>query len=153
MKSVEALANKAYTSILGALGSGASGSVSDNYLSQTNAAPVAPGTTATWGSSAFVSRTGRVEISAQMTLSKNGGTLAAGDVVTFTLLRDATPIGGQSRDSALANGADAIANGNLVWVDTSVPGASHTYAIVATITGGHTGGILTHEATIVVQDI
>ena len=153
MKSVQALANKCYTSILGALGAGSAGTPGENFLSQTNAAPVAPGATATWSSSPFVSVTGRVEISAEMTLSKNGGTLAAADVVTFTMLRDGTPIGGQSRDTARANGADAIANGDLIWVDTPVPGASHTYAIIATILGGHTGGILTHEATIVVQDI
>lgn len=153
MKSVTAIANKAYVSILGALGAGSAGTPGENYLSQTNASGVVAGATAAWTSSPFVSVTGRVEISAEMTLSKNSGTLAAGDVVIFTMLRDGTPIGGQSRDTARTNGSDVIADGDLVWVDTPVPGASHTYAIIATILGGHTAGILTHEATIVVQDI
>lgn len=151
MKPLNAVAKAAYVSVLGALGAGSAGTPGENFLSQTNAAPVSAGTTVMWTSSPFVSVTGRVDISAEMTAVE--GTLAAGDVVTFTLLRDATPIGGQSRDTAHTNSADVIAFGALVWVDTVVPGASHTYSIKAAVTGGHTAGILTHEATIVVQDI
>jgi hypothetical protein len=158
MRSVDAFANKAITSTLGQLGAGASGSVTNNELSQLNAAPVAPGVTARWDSSAFVTRTGRVEVTGSMTLSKNGGTLAAGDVVTFQLVRDSgggqVPVGSQSRVAATAAGADAVAFGSLTWIDAGpAPGSSHTYGILATIAGGHTGGILTSEAAIVVADL
>jgi hypothetical protein len=158
MKSLHALANKAFTSVLGQLGAGASGGVTNNELSQTNAAPIAPGVTARWDSSPFVPRTGRVEITGSMTLSKNGGTLAAGDVVTFQLVRDSgggqVAVGSQSRVTVTAAGADAIASGALTWIDALVtPGTTHTYGLLATIAGGHTGGILTNEAAITLSDV
>jgi hypothetical protein len=159
MKKISALAIQAFTSILGSLGAGAAGGVTNDGFSQENAAPIAPGTSARWDSSALLLSSTRVFVSGLMTLSKNGGTLAAGDVVTFQLVRDTGGgtiiIGPQVRATAVANGADAIAYAELTWIDTSVitPGTSHTYGIRATITGGHTGGVLTDEASITVFNI
>lgn len=153
MKPTAALSKASYVSILGALGQGAAGDTT-NVLAQVPAAPVAAGTSARWDSSAFVSKTGRVLIIVQMTLSKNSGTLAAGDVVAFDISKDGGGfIGPDSRATAATNGSDVVAFGALSWIDTVTPGVSHTYGIVASITGGHTGGILTGEACVTLVDV
>jgi hypothetical protein len=152
MKSVTALANKAYTSILGALGRGASGSPSGNNLSQTNAAPIGPGATVEWDSSAFVSGTGKVLVVG--TISVAPGTLADGDAVTVQIFRDGTtPVGGTSEVGAVTATGSVKAFGVATFIDTPAPGASHTYGVRASIGGGHTAQILTGDATIVVVDL
>lgn len=153
-----AVARQATLSILGSLGSGASGGVVGNNLAQTNAAPIAPSTTPHWDSSSFTPRGSRVLVIATMTASKNGGTLAAGDGVTFSLIRDVggTPVtvGGTERAAAATvTGGDVVANATLAFIDTVTPSAAHTYSIEAAPSGGHTAGILTGEASIVVIDL
>jgi hypothetical protein len=153
MKSIQALANKAYTSILGALGSGASGTPSNNEVSQLNAAPIAAGATVSWVASALVTRTGKVLVSVNMTASKNGGTLAAGDVVTFQMTRNGAPIGAQARVTATTAGGDVVATAALTWVDAlAVPGTSYAYGIIAT-PSAHTCGLLVGEAAATAIDI
>jgi hypothetical protein len=148
-----ALVRKSMLSVLGALGSGASGGVVANNLAQTNAAPIAIGALVRWDSSPFVSRTGRVLVTGSMTFSKDGGTLVAGDAVQFAIARDdATVVGGTGRAGAVAIGADVGASGSLSFIDSVTPGISHTYGIQAA-TAGHTGGVLTGEASIVVIDV
>jgi hypothetical protein len=153
VKSAQAIANKARTAILGALGRGAAGSVTNNATGQLNAAPIGPSVSATWALSAFVSATGKVFLSGQVTLSKNGGTLTAGDEVTFTLLEDGTPIGSTTKATATTDGGDVIATSSLSWVNVT-DSASHVYAIRAAITGGvHTGGFLVAAAALSAIDI
>jgi len=152
MKAAQSLANRSVTSVLGSVGRGAAGSVTNNFLSQLNAAPIGPGVSATWAISAFVSKTGNVSLAGGATLSKNGGTLAAGDVVTFTLLRDGVAIGPDQRVTATTAGSDVVATASIDWVDTGALG-SHVYAIKATIAGGHTGGFLADEASVVAIDV
>ncbi len=152
-----ALALKSLVSVLGSLGSGASGGIESNNLAQTNAAPIGPNASVHWDSSSFVSRTGRVLIIGSMALSKNGGTLAAGDSTQFALVRDVAgvpiTVGGPQRAGGVTTGGDVTSDSTLAFIDTVIPGSTHTYSISAIISGGHTGGILTGEATIVVIDL
>lgn len=147
------LTSKAIVSVLGALGAGAAGSVTNNHLSQLNAAPIAPSTTPTWTASAFTSRTGAVRVQAQMTVSKNGGTMAAGNVISYSLLRNGSAIGGTARVTAATSGSDVTAFANLAWIDNApVDGA--IYAIEAVINAGSsTAGVIASEASITVMDV
>lgn len=156
MKPISLIAKQSFLSILGTLSEAVpGGSPGHNSAALANAAPVAAGTTARFDSASFTTKTGRVQLAVSMTLSKNSGTLAAGDVVTFTIVRDsATVIGSQSRFTAATDGSDVIAFSSLAWIDSGLtPGVAHTWGIIATIAGGHTGGILALEASVAVLDI
>lgn len=150
--------NLARLAALGALGSGASGGVTNNGSTSLLGSPVAPATTVDYTSAAHICKTGRVLVIADITASKNGGTIAAGDQVTLTLQRDigGTPVqvGGDKRVGAITTGTDVAAAGSLSYVDTVTPGSTHTYSIQAAVnTAGHTAGILADEAQVTVIDL
>ncbi len=147
------IAKKSLVAVLGALGQGAAGSVTANFDNELNAAPVAAGVTAAFQGSVFTTRTGRTLVSGGMTLSKNSGTLTAGDVVTFQLTNNGTPIGPTRTVTATTAGSDVVATCAITWVDTNVAATACRYGILATITGGHTGGVLADQASITAVDL
>lgn len=157
INTMRAMSKKAQLAVLGALGNGAAGSPSNNHQAILNAAPIGPAISPSFTSAPFVSRTGSVEIIVTATLSKNGGTLAAGDTVTFTLVEDTGPgtlIGGEARVTATTSGSDVVATASLAWITGVTPGVSHVYSVVATIAGAsHTGGFLIGEAVVVLKDV
>jgi len=147
MNSLTALANRAFTSILGAIGSGAAGGPSSNNLSQINAAPIGPSATPQWDSSPFTSRTGRVLVMGTMSLS--GGTLADTDQVTGNLLQDGVGISAQTVTGA----SGAVADFASVMIVTVTPGVAHTFSVAASVGGGHTASIATGHANITCIDL
>lgn len=158
MRPISSISKQAWVSILGALGRGASGTPASNDLAQINTGgPIGPATSVHWDSSAFISNTGKVLVVGIATASKAGGTLAAGDLVTFELIRDfaGTPvvISAAQRVGAVTTGADVTANCVCSFVDQVTPGVSHTYSIQAAVSGGHTAEFAMSEATILVIDI
>lgn len=151
---LDVINKKAQVSVLGALGEGAAGTPGANFISTFNASGVAASASPIFTAAPFVSRTGRVRVTANVTFSKNSGTLAAGDNVTVTLEKDAGAMGGQQRAVAATDGSDVIASASLTWIDTVTPGSSHTYGVQASgISGGHTAGILATECVLTVQDV
>lgn len=157
MRSMAALVNKAYLSILGSLGSGASGTPVGHNDCETNGAPIgSPSATVDWTSSSFTSRTGKVLVIGIATFSKGSGNLADGDLVTFNLVRDigGTPVtvGGQVRVGAVTAGSDVCAYATYAFTDSVTPQTAHTWSIQAA-SGGHTGIFATAEATIIILDI
>ena len=148
MKSLQALAQSAYTSILGALGTGApGGSPTGNNISQINAATIGPSAAPQWDSSPFVSKTGRVLVQGFMSLS--GGTMAPGDQIIGALLQDGVAISAQ----AFVASEGGLAFFSAVQAVTVTPGVSHVYSITSTVGGGHTAEIVTGRANITVIDL
>jgi hypothetical protein len=152
---VRALVRKAQLAVLGSLGAGAAGGVTNNASSELNPSFVAAGATPTFTSVAHTGRTGKVFVTAQATVSNtHTGTLAAGDSVVFQLLIDSNPMGGTAEVGAVAATGETVgASATLSWIDFESPGETHTYSIKATIGNSHTAAIDANMAQIVVMDV
>lgn len=151
MKSVTALANKAYTSILGSLGAGAGPEGNPNFLAQTNAAPLAAAQTNTWTSSAFVAKfTGKVLVIGEINVTAS----AVDDSVGYSLEEDGTPIAGPVQPSIPVGHTNAQGYGIVAWIVSVAVGSSHTFAIAAAnATVGHTVATATGGASIIVYEL
>jgi hypothetical protein len=120
-----------------------------NHISQTNGAPIAAGGGAgsagnqvTWTTSSFVSKSsGKVLIMANMYVRAS----AVDNEIEFFLVRDAGGVEVLVGAAAILGAGHVIADCSMAlsWIDSVVPGASHTYAIRAgNLTGGQTVQVL-----------
>lgn len=99
-----------------------------------NLATIGPATAVALTSAAFItsaSGTARVNIEAGMQVNITGSTSVAGEVVTFSLLRDGVALTGAPTFDVELSATHAVASGTLAWQVTETPGSSHTYAIQA----------------------
>lgn len=151
MKSVTALANKAYTSILGSLGAGAGPEGNVNFQASSNPAPIAAAQTNTYTGAAFVSKfTGKLLIVGEINVTAS----AVDDSVGYSLLEDAAPIAGPVQPSIPVGHTTAQGYGIVAWIVSVAIGSSHTFAIAAAnATVGHTVATATGGASIIVYEL
>jgi len=153
MKSVTALANKAYTSILGSLGQGTATEI-PNFAAATNGAPIAPAQTNTFGIAGFVAHTtGRILLLGLMSCNCSN----AADEVLFQPTVDGLVVPASGGAQVSVGGADLnhVAPGVIMWIESvAVNGAPHAYGILATNgTAGHTVSTGPGFATVLLYEL
>lgn len=135
-------------------------SATANYLSQTNTAAIAAAASITYQSSAFTFKAfksvgGNTTATARVSASIFVRTSAVSTVVSFQLMRGATPIGALLNVQSGSVTADASAT--LDFIDSFITAGANppatTYGIIATAAAGTVQVLLADEASITVQEI
>jgi hypothetical protein len=154
MRSVTALANKAYTSILGSLGQGTSGS-SPNALSQLNAAGIGPSNTIAFDSSPFTCRkSGRVRIQVYATIQSGGGTLAPLDTISIVIRRDDTTVIGGGAATTVETSAAGLYYVSYAFDDVGVAlGVPHVWGLFVTIGNAHTATLGAAAGAVLIEEL
>jgi hypothetical protein len=126
-----------------------------NHLSQINPAPIGPSNSLIFSSTAFTSRSGKVLVMANALIAAGGGTMVAGDIVTGTPIRDGAPtVAFPGPTSNMTVGAIVGATAFTgSYIDTVVAGVPHTWGILAQISAGHTGVIVTQGGLVTILDL
>jgi hypothetical protein len=151
------------TGATGATGTGspgATGATGATHASNTLASvsgAISATTSPTYTSAPFTSVTGKVLVTATMSLNNAGTgspTMAAGDAIAFALQQDGGDVGPLEyvTGAILAGGSNVAATGSISYILSPSAGA-HTYGIACAVGGGHTGSVLASGASISVTDV
>lgn len=110
--------------------------------------------TPTLSAVAFTSQTGRVRIDGAMSISAQGGSLAALDQLVMGILRGGSlvPGAGQEITTVEASAAGTYFVSGFV-IDTPPVGTPVIYSVRVSVGGGHTAGVNTGQAQILIQDL